>query len=91
MLFSVYTKIRNINFFLVFFLIYFLSYPIFSQNDDNSNILNSNEEIKAEFGNWLQICENEKNQSTTQIRKLSNNRDAHRGIGACIILRRHSR
>ena len=60
--FSVYKKIWNINFFLVFFLLYFLSYPIFSQNDDNSNILNSNEEIKAEFGNWLQICENEKNQ-----------------------------
>ena len=60
--FSVYKKIWNINFFSVFFLIYFLSYPIFSQNDDNSNILNSNEEIKAEFGNWLQICENEKNQ-----------------------------
>ena len=62
MFFSVYTKIRNINFFLFFFLIYFLSYPIFSQNNDNSNILNFNEEIKAEFGNWLQICENEKNQ-----------------------------
>ena len=60
--FSVYKKIWNINFFLVFFLISFLSYPIFSENDDNSNILNSNEEIKAEFGNWLQICENEKNQ-----------------------------
>ena len=60
--FSVYKKIWNINFFSVFFLIYFLSYPTFSQNNDNSNILNSNEEIKAEFGNWLQICENEKNQ-----------------------------
>ena len=59
---SVYTKITTINFFLVFFLIYFLSNPIFSQNNDNSNILNSNEEIKAEYGNWLQICENEKNQ-----------------------------
>ena len=62
MSFSVYTKITKINFLLVFFLIHFLSYPIFSQNNDNSNILNSNEEIKAEFGNWLQICENEKNQ-----------------------------
>jgi invasion protein IalB len=60
---SVYTKITTINFFfLVFFLIYFLYNPIFSQNNDNSNILNSNEEIKAEYGNWLQICENEKNQ-----------------------------
>ena len=46
----------------MFFSIYFLSYPIFSQNNDNSDILSSNEEIKAEFGNWLQICENEKNQ-----------------------------
>ena len=59
---SVYIKIKIINLFWFFFLMYFISYPIFSQNNDNSNILNSNEEIKAEYGNWLQICENEKNQ-----------------------------
>ena len=62
MSFSVYSKIKIINLFSVFFLIYFSSYPLYSQNNDNSEILNSNEQIKAEFGNWLQICENEKNQ-----------------------------
>ena len=59
---SFYDKIKIVNLFIVFFLIYFLSYPIFSQDNDNSDILISNEEIKAEYGNWLQICEKEKNQ-----------------------------
>ena len=62
MSFSVYSKIKIINLFSFFFLMYFLSYPLYSQNNDNSGILNSNEQIKAEYGNWLQICENEKNQ-----------------------------
>ena len=62
MFFSVYSKIKIINLFSVFFIIYFLSYPSYPQNGDNSGILNSNEQIKAEYGNWLQICENEKNQ-----------------------------
>ena len=59
---SFYDKIKIVNLFIVFFLIYFLSYPIFSQDNNNSDILISNEEIKAEYGNWLQICEKEKNQ-----------------------------
>ena len=59
---SYYAKIKIVNLFIVFFLIYFLSYPIFSQDNNNSDILISNEEIKAEYGNWLQICEKEKNQ-----------------------------
>ena len=59
---SFYAKIKIVNLFIVFFLIYFLSYPIFSQDNNNSDVLISNEEIKAEYGNWLQICENEKNQ-----------------------------
>ena len=59
---SFYAKIKIVNLFIVFFLIYFLSYPIFSQDNNNSDILISNEEIKAEYGNWLQICEKEKNQ-----------------------------
>lgn len=59
---SFYAKIKIVNLFIVIFLIYFLSYPIFSQDNDNSDILISNEEIKAEYGNWLQICEKEKNQ-----------------------------
>ena len=47
---------------MVFFshVLYILSN--FFTSNDNSDILSSNEEIKAEFGNWLQICENEKNQ-----------------------------
>ena len=57
-----YPKIKILNLFIVFFLIYFLSYPIFSQDNNNSDVLISNEEIKAEYGNWLQICEKEKNQ-----------------------------
>ena len=57
-----YPKIKILNLFIVFFLIYFLSYPIFSQDNNNSDVLISNEEIKAEYGNWLQICEIEKNQ-----------------------------
>ena len=59
---SFYAKIKIVNLFIVIFLIYFLSYPIFSQDNNNPDILISNEEIKAEYGNWLQICEKEKNQ-----------------------------
>ena len=63
MSYTIYSKIKKINLFLFLFFIYFFSYPIFSQNNKNSSdILNSNEEIMAEYGNWLQICENEKNQ-----------------------------
>ena len=59
---SVNSKMKIMKSFLLLFLIYFFSHPIFSQNNNNSDILTSNEEIMAEYGNWLQICENEKNQ-----------------------------
>ena len=42
-------------FFCIFF--YLLKTPVFPQNEENINLLNSNEEIRAEYGNWLQVCQ----------------------------------
>ena len=38
-------------------LFYLLKTPVFPQNEENINLLNSNEEIRAEYGNWLQVCQ----------------------------------
>ena len=38
---------------------YFLKTPVFPQTEENTNHLNSNEEIRAEYGNWLQVCQKE--------------------------------
>ena len=51
--------IHLITFFLFFYL---FSSALFSQTDENTENFNSNEEIRAEFGNWFQVCEKEKNQ-----------------------------
>ncbi len=50
-------KIQFIVFSFFFLFYYLLNIPVFSQTDKNNNLLNSNEEIRAEYGNWLQICE----------------------------------
>ena len=47
-------------FFCIFF--YFLKSPVLSQTEENKNLLNSNEEIRAEYGNWIQVCQKENNQ-----------------------------
>ena len=39
-----------------------LNTPGFSQTDENTNLLNSNEEIRAEYGNWIQVCQKGNNQ-----------------------------
>ena len=44
-------------FFCVLF--YFLKTPVFPQTEENTNAFNSNEEIRAEYGNWLQVCQKE--------------------------------
>ena len=44
----------NLFFCILFFLI---KTPVFPQNEENINLLNSNEEIRAEYGNWLQVCQ----------------------------------
>ena len=38
-------------------LFYLLKTPVFPQTEENINLLNSNEEIRAEYGNWLQVCQ----------------------------------
>ena len=43
-------------------LFYLLKTPVFPQNEENINLLNSNEEIRAEYGNWLQVCQKGNNQ-----------------------------
>ena len=43
------------SFFCILF--YLLKTPVFPQNEENINLLNSNEEIRAEYGNWLQVCQ----------------------------------
>ena len=30
---------------------------VFPQTEQNINLVNSNEEIRAEYGNWLQVCQ----------------------------------
>ena len=35
--------------------------PLVSQTENINNNLNTNEEVRAEFGNWLQVCERNKN------------------------------
>tara|TARA_B100000902_G_scaffold274071_1_gene259953 strand:+ start:68 stop:640 length:573 start_codon:yes stop_codon:yes gene_type:complete len=57
-------KFHNLNF--LFFLnlvscisFYFLTTPVFPQTEENTNLLNSNEEIRAEYGNWIQVCQKE--------------------------------
>ncbi len=47
-------------FIIIFFsLFYFLKIPVFPQTEDNTTLLSSNEEIRAEYGNWLQVCQKE--------------------------------
>ena len=46
--------IFNLVFFLLF---YFFKTLVFPQTEENTNLLNSNEEIRAEYGNWLQVCQ----------------------------------
>ena len=49
----------NLNFYLIHFSVYYFIYlklP-FSSKEENINLLNSNEEIRAEYGNWLQVCQ----------------------------------
>ena len=36
---------------------YLLKTPVFPQTEENTNLLSSNEEIRAEYGNWLQVCQ----------------------------------
>ena len=50
-------KIKSFAFSIFCLFFCFLNIPVFSQTDKNDNFLNSNEEIRAEYGNWLQICE----------------------------------
>ena len=51
-------KILTISIFFYFIMVGLL----ISQTDENNSILDSNEEIRAEFGNWYQVCEKNKNQ-----------------------------
>lgn len=44
------------------FLFFIINGFAHSQGNGDTNSLDYNEEIRAEYGNWLQICEKEKNQ-----------------------------
>ena len=44
-----------LNLILCFF--FFHNSPVFPQTEQNANPSNSNEEIRAEYGNWLQVCQ----------------------------------
>ena len=42
---------------ILFICFYFFKTPVFPQTEEKINLLNSNEEIRAEYGNWLQVCQ----------------------------------
>ena len=42
---------------ILFICFYFFKTPVFPQTEEKTNLLNSNEEIRAEYGNWLQVCQ----------------------------------
>ena len=42
---------------ILFISFYFLNTPVFPQTEEKINLLNSNEETRAEYGNWLQVCQ----------------------------------
>lgn len=42
---------------LFFLCLNFFNIPAFSQTEENTSLLNTNEEIRAEYGNWIQVCQ----------------------------------
>ena len=59
-MFRKYEQNLNLNFYLIYFSVYYFIYlklQFFLKHEENINLLNSNEEIRAEYGNWLQVCQ----------------------------------